>query len=150
MVILENIFFTVVKNLPNDDHESTRLPSSSRSSSQESIENASNQFLKPPKPMFGNAKRFESPSSLRKTASERKPKVAKTKVKTHLSDNDDDDDVNKNKTPIRKAQSQILKTSIKQTPRLQEICDPDTSSAEDSGDDFNPDDTWNASSGKIF
>lgn len=111
-----------MKNLPKD-LESTRITASSSDESVKAVETKS------------SAKKKEfltSPQSVEKKKTIKKPvsSVKKTSGSTPESDQD-----------------KIPKRGVKTTPRYLDICDSDSSSDDSSSDgDFNPNDTWNASS----
>lgn len=116
-----NNFDSFVRNLPPDVLESTRLVPSGRKNSAK-------------KPNF---KIPTAPVSSTKKESLNKKNTARS---------DSESDVQQ--TPPKS----IPKSAKKETPRYMEVCDPDTTSSEESNsdDDFNPNDSWNASSDEEY
>lgn len=129
-----NNFESFIKNI-SSGLDSTRISSSSSQSSQETI-------------------KAKVQSSTKKSVEKDKKQNASIKSFNHRSSSESGKsctDETNNKTPIRKHFTPTARSAIKETPKYLDICDPETSTEDDeSDDDFNPNDTWNASSDEDY
>lgn len=129
-----------MKNLPKD-LESTRIGASIGDGPAKALDGKKKLFKTPSSSVKKKKPADETPESSKKNAPS--SSAIKTPAGAIAGGNKKTPSSSVKKTPA--PISRRLK-GASSTPRYLEICDPDTPSEESSDDDFNPNDTWNASS----